>query len=126
MKLTRKTLLLITAGLGVLIIVYSLLRHFNIVSPGEQVERYFMDIVIFAALGLFLYNRKLASDDRKAREAAEQERLLAEQEPEEETETDDEDLPHWERKKAQDSGCVHEEENDDNNEDGSNSQENAG
>lgn len=106
MKLTRKTLLLITAGLGVLIIVYSLLRHFNIISPGEKIEKYFMDVVIFAALGLFLYNRKLASDERKAREAAEQERLLAEQEPEEETETGDEDLPHWERKKARDGGDV--------------------
>lgn len=97
-KLSRKALLGITAGLGALIIVYSLIRHFTSFSLGETVERYLMDGVIIAALGLFMYNRKLASDERKAREAAEQEKLRAEQ-AEEEGADEDGELPHWERGK---------------------------
>jgi hypothetical protein len=99
MKLSRKTLLGITAGLGILLIAYSLVRHFAGLKVPEKIERYFMDGVIFAALALFMYNRKLASDERKAREAAEQEKLIAEQ-PDETDETgDDDSLPHWERGK---------------------------
>jgi hypothetical protein len=95
MKLSRKTLLLITAGLGVLLVAYSLVRHFAGLKVDEKLERYFMDGVIFAALALFLYNRKLASDERKAREAAEQEQLRAEQPPV--PDDDDSGRPHWER-----------------------------
>jgi hypothetical protein len=98
-KLGRKALLGITAGLGALIIVYSLIRHFTSFSPGETIERYLMDGIIIAALGLFMYNRKLASDERKAREAAEQERLKAEQAEAEDK--GDEELPHWERGKKE-------------------------
>ncbi|MDR2144373.1 MAG: hypothetical protein LBP29_08395, partial [Treponema sp.] len=96
MKLSRKTLLWITAGLGVALIVYSLIRHFTSFSLGEKVEKYLMDGIVFAALALFMYNRKLASDERKAKAAAEEEKRRAEQQVEEPAEGD-ENLPHWER-----------------------------
>jgi hypothetical protein len=35
-------------------------------------EKTMFDIVVFAALGLFVYNRKLAGDEKRAREAKEQ------------------------------------------------------
>lgn len=102
MKLSRKTLLWITAGLGVLLIGYSLVRHFAGLEVDEKIERYIMDGIIFAALALFLYNRKLATEERKAREAAQAEaeraRLAAEAgEAEEEPDADDDSRPHWER-----------------------------
>ena len=100
-KITRKALLAIIAALGIFIIVYSLIRHFTGIGFGEKGEKYMMDVVIFGALGLFMYNRKMASDEKKAREAAaEAERRAAEEpEPEEEVSKDDENLPHWERGK---------------------------
>ena len=101
MKVTRKMLLTITAGLGVLIIVYSLVRHFTGFGLSEAGEKYLMDVVIICALGLFMYNRKMARDEKRAREeAAEAERRAAEGPPEEPEESpDDENLPHWERHK---------------------------
>jgi hypothetical protein len=99
LKLSRKTLLWITAGLGIALIVYSLIRHFASFSFGEKIEKYIMDGVIFAALALFMYNRKLASDERKAKAAAEEEQRRAEQQIEEPGE-DEEDLPHWEHSKT--------------------------
>jgi hypothetical protein len=96
MKITRKALLIVTASLGGLLIVYSLVRHFFKVGLSETMEKYFMDGVIFAALGLFMYNRKLAKDERLAKEAA----AKAEENPPEPVEVGDEDLPHWERRNA--------------------------
>jgi hypothetical protein len=101
MKINRKMLLGITAGLGVLIILYSLVRHFTPFGLSDKLEKYFMDGIVFAALALFLYNRKLASDERKAKEAAEQEALKAEQEPET-IQEEDENRPHWERNDSED------------------------
>jgi ABC-type protease/lipase transport system fused ATPase/permease subunit len=71
MKITRKTLLIITAGLGVFLIVFSLIRQFTGLRLGETFEKNLFDTVLFIALGLFLYNRKLASDEKKEREAKE-------------------------------------------------------
>ncbi|MDR1597226.1 MAG: hypothetical protein LBR99_05930 [Treponema sp.] len=73
MKITRSVLLKITVGLGGALIVYALLRHFTGIQVDEEVEKFILDGVIFAALGLFIYNRKLASDEKKAREAKERE-----------------------------------------------------
>jgi len=100
MKVTRKMLLTITASLGILIIVYSLVRYFTGYGFSEAGEKYLIDIVIIAALGLFMYNRKMAKDEKLAREAAEEaeRRRLEGEEPEEET-PEDESLPHWERYK---------------------------
>jgi hypothetical protein len=71
MKITRTWLLRITAGLGIFLILYSVVRYFVGFHIDEQVEKMVMDGVVFAALGLFVYNRKLASDEKKAREAKE-------------------------------------------------------
>jgi hypothetical protein len=95
LKLSRKTLLWITAGLGIALIAYSLIRYFTSFRLEEKIEKYIMDGIIFAALGLFMYNRKLASDERKAKEAAEEEERRKTDMPEEEP--GDENLPHWER-----------------------------
>ena len=99
MKIARKTLLIITASLGILIILYSVVRHLAGIGLPPKLENYFMDVIIIAALGLFMYNRKLARDERLAREAAARaaEETAAQEaagEPEE-----DENLPHWERRK---------------------------
>jgi hypothetical protein len=74
MKITRSTLLKITAGLGGALIIYALLREFTGIRVNEELEKFILDGVIFAALGLFIYNRKLASDEKKAREAEEREK----------------------------------------------------
>ena len=98
MKISRKTLLKIIAAMGIFIIAYSLFRHFTGIGLSETAEKYMMDIIIFGALGLFLYNRKLARDEKRAREAAEEAERRAAEEPEEEAPEEDENLPHWERK----------------------------
>ena len=95
MKVTRKMLLWIIVALGVLIIAYGLIRQFTGFGLSEDMEKYFMDGVIIAALGLFMYNRKMLRDERMAREAA----LRAEEEPEEEVSPENENLSHWERYK---------------------------
>jgi hypothetical protein len=71
MKVTRTWLLRITAGLGIFLIAYTLFRHFSGIQLNEQFEKYLLDGIIFAALGLFVYNRKLGADEKKAREAQE-------------------------------------------------------
>ena len=96
MKITRKMLLIIIASLGVLIIVYSLIREFAGIGLDENVERRAINFVVVAALLLFLYNRKLAKNEKQAREEDEAKRLNA-QNPVEEDE-DESSLPHWERK----------------------------
>ena len=69
-KVTRKALLIITASLGVLMIGYSLVRYFFGIGLGEKLEKYLFDVVVIGALGCFMYNRKLARDEKLAREAA--------------------------------------------------------
>ncbi|AEF85743.1 hypothetical protein TREPR_3368 [Treponema primitia ZAS-2] len=64
-------LLGITAGLGGFIIAYSLFRQFTGIGFSEQLEKFILDGVIFAALGIFVYNRKLASEEKKEKEAKE-------------------------------------------------------
>jgi hypothetical protein len=71
MKITRVWLLRITGAIGVFIIVYSLIRHFTGFQFDEAIEKRMFDIIVFAALGLFIYNRKLAGDEKKEREAKE-------------------------------------------------------
>ena len=120
MKVTRKMLLIITASLGVLIIVYSLVRQFFGIGLSEKLEKYMFDVVVIGALGCFMYNRKLAKDERQAREeaqkaAAEAERraLNGEEEPEEEeASSNDDNIPHWERHKNTPQSIVEEEEDE--------------
>jgi hypothetical protein len=112
MKVTRKMLLTITASLGALIIIYSLVRYFTGRGFSEAGEKYMMDVVVIAALGLFMYNRKMAKDEKRAREAAEEaeRRRLEGEEPEEEP-PEDKNLPHWERYRSKESEEDTEDEN---------------
>jgi len=64
MKIKNRTLLIIIAALGVLLIVYSAIRHFTGFGEGEEWDRYVTDIVIVIALGLFAYNRWLTRDEK--------------------------------------------------------------
>ena len=78
MKVTRKMLLYIIGALGLIIIVYSLIRQFTGHGLGEKTEERLMNIIIVIALGLFFYNRQLARDEQRAKETkerAEQSRL---------------------------------------------------
>jgi len=65
-------------------------------------EKYAFDTIIIAALGCYMYNRKLAKDEREAKAAAEEAERRAAEEPEEQEELspDEENLPHWERGKS--------------------------
>jgi hypothetical protein len=118
-KITRKALMWICAGLGIFLIVYSLVRQlvlpkflpdlnrrlFPDPSKPPAFEKWLFDGIVFGALAIFMYNRKLAKDERAAAEAAEQARIAAEEaaaNPEPEEDVDDEDLPHWERKNSGD------------------------
>ncbi|MDR2740906.1 MAG: hypothetical protein LBB98_01975 [Treponema sp.] len=69
MKLSRTWLLRILIALGLVIIVYSLVRHITGFTLGEKNEGFLMNAIVFAALGIFIYNRKLAADEKKEREA---------------------------------------------------------
>jgi hypothetical protein len=71
MKLTRIHLMRIALGLGTFLVAYSLFRHFSGFKLDEGLEKIMIDGVIFAALGLFVYNRKLAADEKKERERRE-------------------------------------------------------
>ena len=83
MKITRNKLLMITGALGILIVVYSLLKLVIGFEFDDAKEKYFFDIIFIAALGLFVYNRKMASDEKKAKDAAEEAARLAEEDSEE-------------------------------------------
>jgi putative Mn2+ efflux pump MntP len=114
-KITRKMLLAITASLGIIIILYSLIRHFTGFGLSERAEKYLFDGIIIAALGLLMYNRKLARDERLAREKAEEAARRAEEEesePEKAVSPEDENLPHWERHKILGNAAASEEEED--------------
>jgi len=109
-KMTRKTLLIIIAAMGLFMILYSLVRQFTGFGLGESAEKYMFDIIIFGALGLFIYNRKMAKDEKQAeaarldaeREEAEKAAEAAAPPPvtsgEDDSPQDDADLPHWERR----------------------------
>jgi hypothetical protein len=99
MKITRKTLLIITAAIGGILIVYSAVRMIlkrDLLPP--EYEKWFMDGIIFAALGIFMYNRKMARDEKKAREAAAKAEEEQQRAP---VEDDDDGRPHWERSSAE-------------------------
>ena len=68
MKVTRKTLLIIIAILGALLIAYGVIRQFTDLGEGEDWDRYVTDIIVIIALGLFIYNRKLAKDEKQEKE----------------------------------------------------------
>jgi uncharacterized membrane protein len=87
MKITRVWLLRITGAMGVFIIVYSLIRHFTGFQFNGAAEKTMFDIIIFAALGLFIYNRRLANDEKKEREAKKRAEAAAER-PDEDEEQD--------------------------------------
>ena len=102
MKVTRSTLLKIIVAMGLFMIVYSLVRQFAGIGLGETAEKYMFDAIFIGCLGLFMYNRKLAKEEKQAKAAKEEaERQAAEKAeapPAEDTSAaDDEDLPHWER-----------------------------
>ncbi|MDR0377549.1 MAG: hypothetical protein LBH70_07125 [Spirochaetaceae bacterium] len=71
MKLTRIHLLRIAAGLGIFLIVYGFFRHFSGIEVDEGLEKMMIDGVVLASLGLFVYSRKLAADEKKERERGE-------------------------------------------------------
>ena len=99
MKITRKMLLTTIVVLGVLLIAYGVIRQFTGFGQDEKWDRHITDVIILIALGLFIYNRKLAKDEKLAKEAAEKTELQAEEEPQEAVSPEDENLPHWERSK---------------------------
>jgi hypothetical protein len=68
MKISRAWLLRILIALGLIIVVYSVLRHVTGFTVGEKNESFLMNVIVFAALGVFIYNRKLAADEKKERE----------------------------------------------------------
>lgn len=87
MQMKRSWLLAITAGLGVFMILYTLVRHFTGFTFGEGTEKTIFDGIFIAAIALFAWNRKMLSDERKAAAArAEEEKRAAEAVPAEDAE----------------------------------------
>jgi len=78
-------------SMGVLLILYSVFRHFTGIGLEESAEKFVLDVIIILSIGLFVINRKMLSDEKKAR-AAEIARLAEEQNP-----VENKDRPHWER-----------------------------
>jgi hypothetical protein len=74
MKLSRAWLLRILIAMGLIIIVYSIVRHVTGFTMGEKNERFFMNVIVFAALGIFIYNRKLATGEKEERAKLEREK----------------------------------------------------
>jgi len=91
--------------MGIFMIGYGILKQFTGIGFSDGIEKYLFDIIIFGALGLFIYNRKMVSDEKKAKAAEEDAKQKAaeaaaepEVKPEEETfSPQDENRPHWER-----------------------------
>ncbi|MDR0323997.1 MAG: hypothetical protein LBI12_06100 [Treponema sp.] len=79
-KLTRKKILIILTALGASLILYGLIRHFTNWEPPETFDSYFTNVIIVAALILFVYNRKMIKDERLAKEAEEKAELQSENE----------------------------------------------
>lgn len=69
MKIKRSWLLATTTGIALFMILYTVIRHFTGFSFGETFEKYFFDAIFIAAIGLFILNRKIASDEQKERDA---------------------------------------------------------
>ncbi len=70
MKLVkRSTLMGLTIGLAVLLLVYTFLRTFTPIKLDESGERIAMNCIMFAALGIFAMNRQLAAQEKKEQEA---------------------------------------------------------
>jgi hypothetical protein len=67
-KIKRSWLIGLIIGMGILMILYTLVRTFTPLRLDEKAERYCFDILIFTALGVFVYNRKLTRDEKKERE----------------------------------------------------------
>ena len=83
MKVTRKMLLIVLAIMGVILIASGLINHFTDFGLGEARSKQLSDIIIIAAIGLFLYNRKLLKDEKakEAEEKAEREKDEGEEAP---------------------------------------------
>ena len=91
---------MITAALGIFLIGYSVFKHFTGIGFNEKIEKYVFDGVIFGALGLFIYNRKMHKDEKVAQAAKEEAERKAAEPQEEADSPEDENLPHWERYKS--------------------------
>jgi cadmium resistance protein CadD (predicted permease) len=65
MKIKRVWLLRILLALGALLILYTVLRQAALLNIGEENERFFINAIVFIALGIFIYNRKLSADELK-------------------------------------------------------------
>jgi hypothetical protein len=88
--INRSSLLGITIGLAALLLIYTFLRTFTPFKFDESGEKYFINGIIFGALGIFVMNRHLVSQAKKEDEAKQEaERAkLAEESAETEDATD--------------------------------------
>ena len=64
MKMTRKTLYIIIAVLGVLLIVYDVIRHFTGFGVGEEWDKYVSGIILILVLGLLIFSHTIAKDEK--------------------------------------------------------------
>jgi hypothetical protein len=74
MKISRVWLLRILIALAFIIVVYSIVRDVTGFTLGEKNEGFLMNAVVFAALGIFVYNRRLAAGEKEEREKAKREK----------------------------------------------------
>lgn len=63
MKLNRTWLLWIIGSLGVAMILYAVAKQIIGFSVDPALEKTFFDFIIIGALGILIYNRKLAAEE---------------------------------------------------------------
>lgn len=66
MKLNRTWLLWIIGSLGVAMILYAVAKQFIGFTVDPGLEKTFFDLIVLVALGVFVYNRKLAREEAAA------------------------------------------------------------
>ena len=71
MKVKRSWLLAAPIAMAVLLVAYTLARQFLGFSLGESFEKNMFNVILVAAVGVMMLNRKLVADEKKEREARE-------------------------------------------------------
>jgi hypothetical protein len=87
----RSTLLGLTIALAALLLIYTALRTFTPLKLDETGERYVMNGIMLAALGIFVANRRIVAEEKKeaeAKDAAEKAKLAG---TAEDSESDDDE-----------------------------------
>lgn len=77
MKVKRSWLLAAPIAMAVILVGYTLARQFLGFSLGEAIEKNMFNVILVAAVGVMILNRKLIADEKKELEARKREEASA-------------------------------------------------